>query len=191
MAPGMTGTQKMELEKMTNRKEVLLRQYEESQRKSQHNTRQMHAAARAGLTTELARLEEDVRKYGEEYQSILREIAVIDGKINELLEKTGQLPGRQAGMSGESGTVFEDDGSIGPGDGLQLIVVEDPDFNGIHQVKAGGYIMLPRIGRVFVRGKQPMEAEQIIKESQWLRGQLEAGEGAPLIRSGRQLPSRS
>ncbi len=164
-APPMTGTQKMDLERLTNRKEILLSQYEESQRKFQYNTRQMHAAARAGSTTELAKLEEDVRKYGGEYQSLLREIAVIDGKINELLEETGQLPGRQQAVGPYSDAdIVEDDGSIRPGDGLQLIVTEDPDFNGIHQVKVGGYIMLPRIGRVFVRGKQPMEAEQIIKD---------------------------
>ena len=149
------------LDQLTDKKESLLRNYEESQRKFQDIARQMHAAARAGSTTELAKLEEDVRKYGGEHQSWLREIAVIDGKINKLLEATGQLPRQKA----EATVSTEDDGSIRPGESLQLIVTEDSSLNGIYQVRSAGYIILPRAGQIYVVGKTPMEAEQMLKKS--------------------------
>lgn len=50
-----------------------------------------------------------------------------------------------------------------PGEVLQLFVLEDETFNGLYQVRQGGYIVLPRVGRVSVVGKDLADAEKAIK----------------------------
>ena len=52
-----------------------------------------------------------------------------------------------------------------PGEVLQLFVLEDDTFNGLYQVRSGGYIVLPRVGRVSVVGKDINEAQKAIKEA--------------------------
>ena len=52
-----------------------------------------------------------------------------------------------------------------PGENLDLFVVEDNSFNGHYQVRRGGYVIIPQIGRVMVAGKKVSEAESAIKKS--------------------------
>ena len=50
-----------------------------------------------------------------------------------------------------------------PGENLDVYVVEDASFNGHYQVRRGGYIIIPQVGRVFVAGKKIAAAEAAIK----------------------------
>ncbi len=52
-----------------------------------------------------------------------------------------------------------------PGEVLQMFVLEDETFNGLYQVRSGGYIILPRVGRVSVVGKDLNEAQNVIRQS--------------------------
>ncbi|MGC8829991.1 MAG: SLBB domain-containing protein [Verrucomicrobiia bacterium] len=52
-----------------------------------------------------------------------------------------------------------------PGEVLQLFVLEDETFNGLYQVRSGGYIILPRVGRVSVVGKSLEEAQTAIRQA--------------------------
>lgn len=52
-----------------------------------------------------------------------------------------------------------------PGEVLQLFVLEDETFNGLYQVRSGGYIILPRVGRVSVVGKTLDEAQTVIRQA--------------------------
>lgn len=49
--------------------------------------------------------------------------------------------------------------SFKPGDSLELFVEEDASFNGTYPVREGGYILIPRVGRVQVSGLDRDEAE--------------------------------
>jgi protein involved in polysaccharide export with SLBB domain len=50
-----------------------------------------------------------------------------------------------------------------PGQVVQLFVLEDESFNGLYQVRNGGYVVLPRVGRVSIVGKDVQDAEKTIK----------------------------
>jgi protein involved in polysaccharide export with SLBB domain len=50
-----------------------------------------------------------------------------------------------------------------PGQVMQLFVLEDESYNGLYQIRNGGYIVLPRIGRVSIVGKDVQDAEKVIK----------------------------
>lgn len=50
-----------------------------------------------------------------------------------------------------------------PGETMELFVAEDDSFNGRYQVRRGGYVILPRIGRVMLAGKSIKDAEAVVK----------------------------
>lgn len=54
--------------------------------------------------------------------------------------------------------------SFRPGDTLELYVDEDASFNGQYVVREGGYILIPKIGRIPVQGIDPAAAETRIQE---------------------------
>lgn len=49
-----------------------------------------------------------------------------------------------------------------PGDSLELYVEEDSTFNGIYAVRPGGYVLIPKIGRIAVDGLSRDNAENLI-----------------------------
>ena len=57
------------------------------------------------------------------------------------------------------------DDVILPGENLDLYVVEDSTFNGHYQVRRGGYVIIPQVGRVLVAGKKLAEAEAVIRKA--------------------------
>ena len=58
-----------------------------------------------------------------------------------------------------------------PGDQLELYVKEDPSFSSTYGVRPGGYILIPRIGRISVQGMDRSQAEDAIRNA-LLHGQL-------------------
>lgn len=72
----------------------------------------------------------------------------------ELVE---QVAGEYAG-SGRSSL-------IGEGEILQLHVIEDQTFDNLYQVRPGGYVILPRVGRVNVAGKDLEGAEDEVRRA--------------------------
>lgn len=49
-----------------------------------------------------------------------------------------------------------------PGDNLELYVEEDSTFNGVYPVRPGGYVLIPKIGRIAVDGLNRDKAETLI-----------------------------
>lgn len=49
------------------------------------------------------------------------------------------------------------------GETIEVIVLEDPEMNGLYSVREGGYILIPAVGRVRVQGLTLLEAEVAIK----------------------------
>jgi protein involved in polysaccharide export with SLBB domain len=52
-----------------------------------------------------------------------------------------------------------------PGENLEVFVNEDPSFNGVYQVRRGGYIIMPQVGRIAVAGKTISAAEAAVKRA--------------------------
>ncbi len=50
------------------------------------------------------------------------------------------------------------------GDMLELFVKEDSTLNGVYEVREGGYIVIPRAGRIQVAGLDRLQAETRVKE---------------------------
>jgi protein involved in polysaccharide export with SLBB domain len=58
-----------------------------------------------------------------------------------------------------------DNDIIVPGESVEVYVTEDETLNGVYQVRRGGYIIMPRVGRVMLAGQKLKEAELAIKEA--------------------------
>ncbi|MFM2081635.1 MAG: hypothetical protein RL380_326 [Verrucomicrobiota bacterium] len=58
-----------------------------------------------------------------------------------------------------------DNDTITTGQSVEIFVTEDETLNGVYQVRRGGYILMPRVGRIFLAGKKLSEAEQTIRET--------------------------
>ena len=52
-----------------------------------------------------------------------------------------------------------------PGDNLELFVKEDETLNGTYPVREGGYIVIPRAGRISVTGLSRSSAERQVKDA--------------------------
>ncbi len=60
---------------------------------------------------------------------------------------------------------FDEGSLLLPGESIEVFVTEDETLNGVYQLRRGGYIMLPRVGRVALAGKKLAEAEKTIKDA--------------------------
>lgn len=66
---------------------------------------------------------------------------------------------------GQQSAVTASNEVIVPGETLEVFVNEDPSFNGRYQVRRGGYIIMPQVGRIAVAGKTIPGAEAAVKRA--------------------------
>lgn len=140
-----------DLEKLTEKKEIVLREIDEVQLKFNYAERELAVAARTGQQADVDRISKDMAALDNRFKVAQEELRRIDSEIQS---KVGSLRGAMGGG---------DPDQVNPGDTLQVIVAEDDGFNGIFKVKTDGNIMLPRVGKVAVGGKSINEAEAAIK----------------------------
>jgi protein involved in polysaccharide export with SLBB domain len=80
----------------------------------------------------------------------------------EGLKDSGQVPPPRlpaAGAVAKSTEIV-----FAAGDSVELFVEEDKSFNGVFEVREGGYVLIPKIGRVMVAGLNRDAAEKRIRE---------------------------
>ena len=51
------------------------------------------------------------------------------------------------------------------GERLDIFVLEDPSLNGCYQVRRGGYIIIPAVGRVSVAGQSLSKATEVVRKA--------------------------
>lgn len=97
----------------------------------------------------------------------VQEVKDWEGRVSALKNQLGQVakeielsaPPEPLALSGAETEI------IVPGDNLEIFINEDSSFNGRYQVRRGGYLILPQIGRVPVAGKSLPQAEAAVKKA--------------------------
>lgn len=96
----------------------------------------------------------------EQAEKAQQEIKDWQARIKSTQDQLNQLDApKQSPLTGVA------DDIVLPGENLDVYVVEDPSFNGHYQVRRGGYILIPQVGRVFVAGKKISDAEGAIRKA--------------------------
>ncbi len=107
----------------------------------------------AGNIEQADRLNQEAKDWEARISSIK---AQLDQVEIELKAAGGGSPLTGGGVEGEV---------VLPGENLELFVNEDSSFNGKYQVRRGGYIILPQVGRIPVAGKSLDQAEAAVKRA--------------------------
>jgi protein involved in polysaccharide export with SLBB domain len=88
-----------------------------------------------------------------------------DGRVKALKSQLAQVDNEVQGAIQQMEPPSPEDNLILPGDNLEVFVVEDQSFNGRYQVRRGGYIILPSVGRIAVAGKTLQGAETEVRRA--------------------------
>jgi protein involved in polysaccharide export with SLBB domain len=86
--------------------------------------------------------------------------ARIKASKDQLVQLEAELSRAKPAVAG-----LGDGDIILPGENLELFVNEDASFNGRYQVRRGGYLILPQVGRIPVAGKSLDQAEAAVKRA--------------------------
>jgi len=106
-------------------------------------------ATAAGNMEQADRLEEEIKSWS--------------GRLKEAKSQLAQVDQELAPAVATNGVGNKE--MIVPGQNLEIYVVEDPSFNGRYEVRRGGYIILPQVGRISVAGKSIDGAEATVKRA--------------------------
>lgn len=96
------------------------------------------------------------------------QFAVLAGCTSKDALLTGELPPAHipaAPVSSPASAPVQDVETFRPGDMVELYVKEDSTLNNNYEVREGGYILIPRVGRIPVAGLNRTAAEGKIKEA--------------------------
>ncbi|HEY1173776.1 MAG TPA: polysaccharide biosynthesis/export family protein [Verrucomicrobiae bacterium] len=148
----LDGLQK-ELDRLSDRRVFLERESTYVRSKSDTAAKQLQLANSNQVATEIEKWQKEASAWAERVKAVETETAQIDAQIEA---KLGEL--RKLASEGGSKVLTT-------GEPIQIFVVEDESFNSVYQIREGGYIVLPRIGRVQVAGKDLPDAEKTIKEA--------------------------
>ena len=124
-----------------------------------HATIALNQAQLAGNTT-------DVQAREAELAGLRSRLGVVDAEIVELQQRlaAGATAGLGSPATGIVPSAPQPD-LIASGETIELFVMQDESFNGMYQVRQGGYILIPQVGRVPVAGMNVPAAESSVAKA--------------------------
>ena len=137
-------------EDLEEKRETLQREVEYAKTKLAAAQKQMAIQSAAGENEQVERLSNEIKDWEARLQVSKQELETVEGELSKA---------PPASITGGGQDL------ILPGENLELFVNEDASFNGRYQVRRGGYIILPQVGRVAVAGKSVDQAEHIVKRA--------------------------
>ena len=97
-------------------------------------------------------------------QELSREVTNLRQELSNLEDDIINNNSKQNIDDGGSLEVDEDPLRIKVGETIELMILEDERFNGMYEVRLGGYILIPQVGRVQVAGMTVQEAEKSVHD---------------------------
>ena len=153
---GLTGTSgavQRELDKLAELRGTAEREIEYTRSKLNNATRQLTVVQKTGPQSEVEKGQREVNAWESRVSAARLALEKVEQQTQEAVQRYQD-------------SIFEgSDGLILPGESVQLFVLEDETFNGLYQIRQGGYIIMPRIGRVQLAGKDLPSAEKAVKDA--------------------------
>lgn len=102
----------------------------------------------------------------EDAERLKAEVHDLEARVRNAQEQLAQVEeDLSRSKTATEVTMAEGEEVILPGNNVELWVNEDTSFNGRYQVRRGGYVILPQIGRVQVAGKTVGQAEAAVRKA--------------------------
>ncbi len=137
-------------EDLTEKKQTLQGEVRYAKAKLDAAQKQLALQTAAGDLEKAEKFDQEVKDWQARYSSSKAQLDQIEKELNDSTHGLQNSPG---------------DEIVVPGENLEVFVNEDPSFNGIYQVRRGGYIIMPQIGRIAVAGKSLSAAEAAVKRA--------------------------
>ncbi len=142
------------LDGLTDEKEIWRREIVTAKAKASLAREKLTQANITGVRDDIEKWRMEVSNWEVRNKSAVLELERVEAEIHNTVESMhSTLKGKA-----ESDLIL-------PGESVEIYVTEDESFNGVYQVRRGGYILVPRAGRIALAGKDLAGAENAIKEA--------------------------
>lgn len=142
------------LDSLTEQKDLWHREIINAKGKASLAREKLTQASTSGVREEIEKWRMEVSNWDARSKAAIVELERVESDIHDTVQTM------QASLKGkpESDVIL-------PGESVEIYVTEDESLNGVYQVRRGGYILLPRVGRIPLAGKDLSGAEKAIKEA--------------------------
>jgi polysaccharide biosynthesis/export protein len=141
------------LQDLLDRRDTLENELRAGRVRLDANRRRAEVLKQLGQSEQAERLQTEARDWEARMRNNREQLAQVEEELNRAQQKPSEE------------TVMAGDEVILPGNNLDIVVTQDSSFNGRYQVRRGGYVLMPQIGRVVVAGKTVPNAEAAIRRS--------------------------
>jgi len=145
------GESQQEMDDLSGQKQTLESELRYANAKLDEAQRRLDVESMAGHAAEADKWQQEVSDWQDRVKVLKNQLAGVDNEIQGAIQLT-QPPAPENTL-------------ILPGDNLEVFVIEDASFNGRYQVRRGGYIILPAVGRIAVAGKTLPDAEGEVRKA--------------------------
>ncbi len=139
-----------DMDDLAEKRQQLLGEVRYSKAKLDAAQKQFALQTAAGDLDKAEHLNQEVKDWQARYSSSKAQLEEVERQLADVAQSTKTTPGEEV---------------VVPGENLEVFVTEDPSFNGIYQVRRGGYIIMPQVGRIAVAGKSLSAAEAAVKRA--------------------------
>ena len=150
--PTTAGESQEEMSDLSQQKDTVDTELRYARAKRAEARRRLDVETAAGHTDEADKWQQEVTDWDARVKSLEAEQNQVDSEVQGAAQQ----------MQPSAPNPEQD--LIVPGDDVEIFVVEDPSFNGRYQVRRGGYIILPAVGRIPVAGKTMSGAEGEVRK---------------------------
>lgn len=141
-----------EVEDLTEKKQTLDGEARYAKAKLDAVQKQLGVQTAAGNLEAADRLNQETKDWQARLDSTRAQLGQVEKELDEATQ------GQQSAVAASNEIVV-------PGETLEVFVNEDPSFNGRYQVRRGGYIIMPQVGRIAIAGKTIPGAEAAVKRA--------------------------
>ena len=143
-------TSQSDLEDLSEKRQTLQGEVRYAKAKLEAAQKQFALHTAAGELEKAEHLDQEVKDWQARYSSTKAQLDEVEKQLAEASQGRTTSTGEEV---------------VVPGENLEVFVNEDPSFNGIYQVRRGGYIIMPQVGRIAIAGKSLSAAEAAVKRA--------------------------
>ena len=141
-----------EVEDLQEKRQTLQGEVRYAKAKLEAAQKQLGLQTAAGNLEAADRLNQEVKDWQARLDSTRAQLDQVEKELDAATDD------QQSSVAGNNEVLV-------PGETLEVFVNEDPSFNGRYQVRRGGYIIMPQVGRIAVAGKTIPGAEAAVKRA--------------------------